>query len=133
MSPPLPSGVRDGDATPAGPRGGDDVTRRTFLANERTYLAWWRTGIAALTAGVGIGRIVPSLTHQHRVPYAILGAGFAIVGIAALLYGLRRHREVVRALERGEYTYPSESVLIAFTVTCVLLGLLLLTVVVVAL
>ncbi|HEX6762590.1 MAG TPA: DUF202 domain-containing protein [Gaiellaceae bacterium] len=29
--------------------GVEDATRRTRLANERTYLAWWRTG---LTVGV---------------------------------------------------------------------------------
>jgi putative membrane protein len=39
-----------------------DATRRTRLANERTYLAWWRTGLTALAVGIGIGRIVPGVS-----------------------------------------------------------------------
>ena len=34
-----------------------DATRRTRLANERTYLAWWRTGADAIAVGVGLGAI----------------------------------------------------------------------------
>ena len=71
-----------------------DATRRTHLANERTYLAWWRTGLTALASGVAIGRVVPSLTHQTRWPYAILGAGFALLGIVAVAYGLVRQQAV---------------------------------------
>jgi uncharacterized membrane protein YidH (DUF202 family) len=38
-----------------------DATRRTHLASERTELAWWRTGLAALAVAVGVGRVVPGL------------------------------------------------------------------------
>ncbi|MGZ5314068.1 MAG: DUF202 domain-containing protein, partial [Solirubrobacterales bacterium] len=38
-----------------------DATRRTRLANERTQLAWWRTGLTALAVAVGIGRVIPEL------------------------------------------------------------------------
>ncbi|MET0972771.1 MAG: DUF202 domain-containing protein, partial [Thermoleophilaceae bacterium] len=30
----------------------DDVTRRTRLANERTYLAWLRTGLTAFAVSL---------------------------------------------------------------------------------
>src|SRR5438270_660386 len=76
------------------PRDAGGAMRRTHLANERTYLAWWRTGLTALASGVGIGRLVPSLAHQTRWPYAILGAGFALIGIVAIAYGLVRQRAV---------------------------------------
>jgi uncharacterized membrane protein YidH (DUF202 family) len=33
-----------------------DATRRTRLANERTYLAWLRSGLTALAASFGAGR-----------------------------------------------------------------------------
>ena len=39
-----------------------DSTRRTRLANERTYLAWWRTGLTTLAVAIGAGKIVPELT-----------------------------------------------------------------------
>ena len=57
--------------------GAVDATRRTDLASERTELAWWRTGPAALALAVGVGRVVPGLdpgaTHW---PYALVGIGF---------------------------------------------------------
>jgi uncharacterized membrane protein YidH (DUF202 family) len=36
-----------------------DASRRTRLANERTYLAWMRTSLTALAVAVGAGKIVP--------------------------------------------------------------------------
>jgi putative membrane protein len=110
-----------------------DATRRTHLANERTYLAWWRTGITALAASIGVGRVVPSLTHQTRWPYAVLGAGFALLGIATMTYGLRRQREVQRAVVRGEFIHPNDWFLTVLTGAGAALGLLLLVVVIVEL
>jgi putative membrane protein len=110
-----------------------DATRRTYLANERTYLAWWRTGITSLAAGIGVGRVVPSLTHQSRWPYAILGAGFALVGIVTIAYGLRRQREVEQAVATGQYRHARQEILLALTAAGVILGLLLMLVVVIQL
>jgi putative membrane protein len=108
-----------------------DATRRTHLANERTYLAWWRTGVTSLAASVAVGRIVPSLTHQTRWPYAILGVGFALTGIVAIAYGLRRQREVQDSVQRGEFSHPDARILLGLTAAGVVLGVLLLVVVVV--
>jgi putative membrane protein len=108
-----------------------DATRRTYLANERTYLAWWRTGVTALAASVAVGRIVPSLTHQTRWPYTILGVGFALTGIATIAYGLRRQREVDEAVRRGEFSHPDARILLTLTAAGVILGVLLLVVIVI--
>src|SRR5437868_11368397 len=108
-----------------------DATRRTYLANERTFLAWWRTGITALAAGIGVGRVVPSLTHQTRWPYAILGAGFALVGIVAIAYGFVRQSAVRDAVRQGGFDHPHDTVLVALTVSGVALGALLLVLVLV--
>lgn len=37
----------------------DYTEDRTLLANERTYAAWIRTGLAALVAGIAFERFVP--------------------------------------------------------------------------
>jgi putative membrane protein len=132
---PAPGDPRAGDSRAVDSRAGDsqtgdsqtgDATRRTHLANERTYLAWWRTGITALAASVGVGRIVPSLIHQPRWPYAILGAGYALIGIGAIAYAFRRQREVREAVERGRFSHPEERVLLLMSAAGVVLGLLLL-------
>lgn len=123
--------------TDIGPPGGGqfdqagDATRRTHLANERTYLAWWRTGLTALASGVAVGRVVPSLTHQTRWPYAILGAGFALLGVVAIAYGFVRQQAVRDAVRHGGFEYPNETVLVGLTVAGVALGALLLVLVLV--
>ena len=53
------------------------------MAGERTELAWWRTGLAALAVAVGIGRLAPELqTSGATWPYVVVGIGFALYGIA---------------------------------------------------
>ncbi len=123
---------RSETAPPGGGGAGQagDATRRTHLANERTYLAWWRTGITSLAAGIGVGRVVPSLTHQVRWPYAVLGVGYAILGIVAIAYGLVRERAVRRAVETGGYAHSGDGVLLGLTLAGVVLGLMLVIVVV---
>ena len=41
-----------------------DATRRTRLANERTYLAWWRGGLTALAVAFGIGALLPKVSDD---------------------------------------------------------------------
>jgi uncharacterized membrane protein YidH (DUF202 family) len=99
-----------------------DAVRRTRLANERTYLAWLRTGIAALATALAVGRLLPALTHGKTWPYAGIGAGWAIVGIAIVVYGLRRAREVEDAVARGEFVALSARGVLALTGFVVVLG-----------
>ena len=57
-----------------------DATRRTRLANERTYLAWWRTGLAAFAVSLGAGRLVPAIAGGPQALYSIVGVIFACSG-----------------------------------------------------
>jgi putative membrane protein len=86
-----------------------DATRRTRLANERTELAWWRTGLTALAVALGVGRVVPELNDTAvRWPYVVAGVGFAIWGILAIAYGSRRGARVERVLDSGRLPPDSE-------------------------
>ena len=80
-----------------------DATRRTRLANERTYLAWWRTGLTALAVSFAAGRLLPELTNGTKWPYEVVGVAFAVVGVAFIVQGYRRQREIDEALARGEW------------------------------
>src|SRR5947199_10354990 len=80
-----------------------DATRRTRLANERTYLAWWRTGLTTLAVSVGAGRLVPELSGGPKWPFELIGVAFAIVGIVFVIYGYLRYWAVDETLSRGEY------------------------------
>ena len=111
---------------------GTDATRRTRLANERTYLAWWRTGLAAIAVGVGAGKVVPLLGNSNQVqwPYTVAGAGFTAMGVLCIVFGLVRQREVERALARGEFAPPDNGMVLALTILGAAFGLLLLVVVI---
>jgi putative membrane protein len=102
-----------------------DATRRTLLANERTELAWWRTGLTALAVALAVGRVVPELNHTSlRWPYMVAGVGFALWGILALSYGSARRASIDRVLETGRFPEPPRWAIRALTVGGVVLGLL---------
>ena len=107
-----------------------DGTRRTHLADERTYLAWLRSGFAAFAVSLGAGKVLPALTHSSRWPYTILGVGFAVVGVSFVVCGLARQRTVDEAISRGEYVRLDEKIAAGLAVTIVILGLGLLGVIV---
>jgi putative membrane protein len=110
----------------------DDATRRTWLANERTYLAWWRTGLTALAVGLAAGRIVPELASGAAWPYELLGTGYAVLGLCFIAYGHRRRVEVERALVRGDWAPISAGVTLALTGAGVVMALATIAVVVFA-
>ena len=60
-----------------------DATRRTQLASERTYLAWWRSSPAAFAVSLGVGKVVPQLTGGSTIGYRIVRVGYALLGVAS--------------------------------------------------
>jgi len=101
----------------------DDVTRRTRLAAERTWLAWWRSGIAAATAAVGVGAVVPQLVDGGRTAYALLGAGYAGLAAAMFVGAALRRRTVARALARDGFVDVGDRAVLALTLVATVLAL----------
>jgi putative membrane protein len=95
--------------------------RDTLLAGERTELAWWRTGLAALAVAVGVGRLAPELQSGATWPYVVVGVGFALYGIALFAQGSIRARQVAAAL--GEEKHAMGWSAPALTAAGPLLGL----------
>jgi putative membrane protein len=100
---------------PSGRRAFDeagDATRRTRLANERTYLAWWRTGLTAIAV-------------------SLAGAGFAVLGVLCIATGYQREREIDRALTEGRFATLDPRISLILTTVGVVLGLFTLALIVV--
>ena len=93
----------ESSASPAAPAGLADAepdARFTF-ANERTFLAWSRTALALVTAGLAIVQLLPAFPG---VPWGrrIIGTPLILLGSAVAIVSYLEWRGNQRALRRGE-------------------------------
>lgn len=121
---------RNRDTAPA--RGGSfdadgDATRRTHLANERTYLAWWRTGLACMAGSLG----VPAFATGSETLAVIAGVIFGLLAIACFVYGWLRFRQVDTAVRDGEYIRPDDRFVGTLAAAGILVALLVVAIVLV--
>jgi putative membrane protein len=93
-----------------------DPTRRTFLAQERTILAWWRTALSTLAVAVGIGGILPKLVKLPKGPYVAIGVGYLVLSLWFVLLGAQRQRANDRALIERRFVALSRSMITAMSV-----------------
>ena len=100
-----------------------DVLQRTNMAAERTWLAWWRSGIAAATASVAVGGVVPDLVGGARAPYVLLGAAYGILALALFVGSALRQRQVDDVLARGGHVSVSSAWVLWLSVAGGLLAL----------
>ena len=99
-----------------------DATRRTRLASERTYLAWWRTALAAFAVSLGVGKVVPELTGGSSVGYQLVGVGYALLGLAFIAYGFRRQQLQEAAMLEGRFVPFGRGAALAFAAAGMVLG-----------
>ncbi len=98
-----------------------DVDARFLLANERTLLAWIRTALTLLAAGMGIQQFGTEVSGRRPIAGALLTLG----GVAGVL-GAVRYFRADRALRRGDLPPTARGpVAIALAVVAVAVALLL--------
>ncbi len=106
---------------------------RDHLANERTFLAWVRTGAAIVVFGFAIGRFSIAMRQLtalsgHAVRTAGLsvwmGAGSIMAGVILVIAGLVRYRKTRTQLDAGTFE-PAGFVVDLVTILTVVFGLVL--------
>ena len=93
------------------------------MAAERTWLAWWRTALAASAGALAVGRFAPELLDVASWPYVLLGCGYAALAIGLLVTGALRQRDLERALRTGGHVPLQFRTVGVFTVGGVALAL----------
>lgn len=116
------------------PSAGREETIRMHQANERTMLAWVRTGIALMAFGFAIARFgvflrqvaslgQASLRAQPAVGSAWVGASLVALGMLANLLATIRYGQIRASIERGDVGAPGAMMVYVFGVTSTLVGL----------
>ena len=91
-----------------------DVDVRFLLANERTLLAWVRTGLTLIAGGVAVAFVATDSRYG-----TIAGLGAIVFGGMLNLVGYIRYREADKAIRHG--TLPPEGMGEIFVVAGVIL------------
>ena len=100
-----------------------DQERRTSMAAERTWLAWWRTGLGATAGALAVGRVAPQALDVASWPYILLGCGYAALAIGLLITGAKRQRDLEHAHRTGGHVPLQFNIVGVFTVGGVVLAL----------
>lgn len=88
---------------------------RDHLANERTFLAWVRTGVAIIVFGFAIGRFSIAIRQlmqlEGRVPRTPglsvwLGLLSILAGVTIIFVGVRRYRQTRVQIETENFQPP---------------------------
>ncbi|HTA33200.1 MAG TPA: DUF202 domain-containing protein [Solirubrobacteraceae bacterium] len=98
-----------------------DGTRRTLLASERTWLAWWRTGLAVSAVALAVGRLLPDVGSGARWPPRVLGVGYGLLALFVFVIGGVRQRETAEAVRRGSFAPLSRTLVIVLTAISIVL------------
>lgn len=87
---------------------------RNRAAADRTLMAWIRTALSMIGFGFGIGQVVESLhkiepgrisnpIHSAR----IFGGAIILLGILSLALALLEHQQILKRLQRSQFTYKA--------------------------
>ena len=84
-----------------------ELASDTELANDRTFLAWLRTGIALFGLGFVVAKVAlvvqPDETRlQNKNLYSAVGVVIVLCGAALVVVGYLQHARVLRSLDRDK-------------------------------
>jgi putative membrane protein len=77
---------------------------RTHLANERTFLAWARTGLTCMALGMGAAQLLDDTTLGSVSLDTALALSLVLFGFMLVVIGRIRYRQTGMGLRTGEYT-----------------------------
>jgi putative membrane protein len=103
---------------------GEEPDYRFSFANERTFLAWVRTSLALLAAGVALDAVTLSIAERTQ---HLLALGLVVLGIVSAAMAWVRWARAERAM-RSKGPLPAFGWGAVFALAVVLVGLVLVAV-----
>ena len=104
-----------GAARPADP----DSRARTHLANERTFLAWLRTGLSLILLGLGAAQFLERDLVAGFPATEAFAALLVAGGVALTAFGGARYERAREQIDVGAYRAASGSVVVAVVLVAV--------------
>lgn len=111
-----------------------DVQAQLYLAAERTFLAWIRTGLALMGFGFVVARFglflreMEALHRDTGTPVAGLsarvGTGLVVLGVVLTFASVLRYRNLIRRLTAGELLTTPSRLATALGIALAILGAL---------
>jgi putative membrane protein len=103
---------------------------RTLQANERTLLAWLRTGASLITLGFAIAKLGQWLRESgnHSNPTSVaevIGGAFVFLGAISEFLALKRYHAIRKALLAGGDVQMATAAVTTIVVTVAIIGLVL--------
>jgi putative membrane protein len=112
-----------------------DNRTRDHLANERTFLAWIRTGLGLIGFGFVLARmglflrqlafssaLVPPAHHTGGHEFMVTGMVFLLLGTALCAWSARLYQRARRGIDSGHYE-PAHREVVAISLIVALAGL----------
>ena len=102
---------------------------RFFQANERTLLAWLRTGLGLSAFGFAVAksgaliRLLAPSSGAASPAHAGIGIALVLVGVMAMLVGLARYLRVRAALLAGRDVPESAAAIVIFSILTIAVAL----------
>lgn len=93
---------------------------REHLANERTLLAWVRTGVSLISFGFVIERLGTEVSSSATS--GLFGLALAILGCVALVMGTAQFLRSRRGIESGEFVSAASAYMIVVAGSLALAG-----------
>jgi putative membrane protein len=90
-----------------------DSRARTHLANERTFLAWFRTGITLVALGLAGAQLLGGEQGSERTLVLVLATLVIVTGAFLVLVGLVRYRDGRRRIDAAEFRPAWTSISVA--------------------
>jgi putative membrane protein len=90
-----------------------DSRARTHLANERTFLAWFRTGITLVALGLAAAQFLGTPGGAEQALVNVLSTLVIATGAVMVVVGLLRYREGRQEIDATDFRPASTSIAIA--------------------